>query len=285
MDDTVNPPIPALAASADEAALQQALEALFEPLAELAIARGVPCPTAEELLRRAYVQAANKAHSQLPAHRRVSRIATSTGLSRREVSRLTSPPPADGPAEAPRRPVANELFARWLSDPQYRDGQGQPLTLPQHGQPPSFESLAQSVTKDVHPRSLLEEVARLKMVQVDPAQHTVSLMREAFVPRADQQRLLQLMADNTGDHLRAAVANVLGEGREHLEQAVFADELSSESLEQLKAVIGQEWKDLLARLVPLLERMIEEDARAQRPQDQRVRIGLYAFTTPMGETQ
>lgn len=70
--------------------------------------------------------------------------------------------------------------------------------------------------------------------------------------------------------LRAAVDNVLGREREHLEQAVFADELSTESLQ-------------LARLVPLLEGLIAEDVRLGRTQDQRLRVGLYCYTSPMGE--
>lgn len=281
MNDPIPAFIPSAAASADEAALLRAFQALLAPLAELAVARGLPCPVAENLMRLAWVQAANRAHHMLPPHRRVSRIATSTGLSRREVTRLTTQD-VDR-AEPSRRPLANEVFARWLSDPQCRQADGRPRRLPRSGPAPSFEWLAQSVTKDVHPRTLLDELLRLNLVRLDDRGDEVELLREAFVPRGDSLRMMELLADNTSDHLRAAVDNVLGRGREHLEQAVFADELSSESLKCVRQHMNEEWQALLARLVPLLEGLIEDDARAGRLQDQRLRVGLYSFTAPMGE--
>lgn len=283
MNDPIPGFIPTAAASADEAALVQAFSALLAPLAELAVARGLPCPVAEDLMRQAWVQAASRAHHTLPAHRRVSRIATTTGLSRREVTRLTS---EDDKACAPaRRPLANEVFARWLADPQCRQADGRPRRLPRNGPAPSFEALAQSVTKDVHPRTLLDELLRLNLVRLDDAGDEVELLSEAFVPRGDRLRMMQLLADNTSDHLRAAVDNVLGRGREHLEQAVFADELSSHALQVARAQMSDEWNALLARLVPLLEGLIADDVRTGRVQDQRLRVGLYCYTSPMGENK
>ena len=155
--------LPAAAASADADALVQALNALLAPLAQLAVAKGMPCTVVEELLRQAFVRAARDAHPNLPSHRAVSRIATATGLNRREVTRLTQA----AAAPARRRPLAAEVFARWASDPLYRDARGRPLKLPRQGEAPSFETLAQSVTRDVHPRSLLDELLRLGLAAVD----------------------------------------------------------------------------------------------------------------------
>lgn len=282
----MNPPIPAMAegtSNPEESALVAAFEALLEPLAALAVARGLSCPTAEALMRRAWVQAASRAHDSMPAHRRVSRIATATGLTRREVTRLTNEDPET--SEPLRKPLSSEVFARWLTDPTTRDAEGRPAKLPRMGPAPSFEALAQSVTKDVHPRALLEELQRLGLVRLNPVEDEVELRESAFVPRGDRLRMLELLAANTSDHLRAAVDNVLGSRREHLEQAVFADELSRVSLQVLSTQIKDEWQALMARLLPTLENLIAEDARLGRQQDQRVRIGLYAYTAPMEGTQ
>ena len=270
------------APNAEEAALVSAFEALLEPLAALAVARGLSCPTAEALMRRAWVQAASRAHDSMPSHRRVSRIATATGLSRREVTRLTTEDPET--ADPLRRPLSSEVFARWLTDPATRGADGRPARLPRVGPAPSFEALAQSVTKDVHPRAMLEELQRLGLVRLDPVTDEVQLRESAFVPRGDRLRMLELLAANTSDHLRAAVDNVLGSRREHLEQAVFADELSRDSLQAISAQIKDEWQDLMARLLPTLENLIAEDARLGRQQDQRVRIGLFSYSAPMEGT-
>lgn len=264
-------------ASTDAEALMQALAALLAPIAQLAVAKGLPCTAVEELLRKAFVQAARAAHPALSAQRMVSRIATATGLNRREVTRLTQVE-AD---RAPRRPLSAELFARWASEPQYRDAQGRPRALARQGAAPSFETLAQSVTRDVHPRSLLDELLRLGLAELDASDDTVSLVHDAFVPRGDTTRMLGFLGQNVGDHLGAAVANVLGDGFRHFEQAVFADELSTGSVAATHATITAQWQALSAALVPQLEALIESDRAAGRVQDQRLRVGLFSYSETM----
>lgn len=265
--------------------LLAACRLLLTPLARLAVARGLPCAELEELLRVAFVQAAREAHPGIAPHRAVSRISAATGLNRREVTRLVQPagPAPDTPR---RRSPATETFTRWLSDPQYRvDGQA-PRVLPRQGTAPSFESLAQSVTRDVHPRSLLEELCRLGLARVDEAADTVELLRETFVPQGDEQRLFGFLGDNVGDHLAAAVANVLSPQKPpHLEQALFADELSQESIDQIRPLVAAQWQALVRSLAPELHRLIEEDRTAGRLQDQRLRVGLYAYAAGMAASE
>jgi hypothetical protein len=264
-------------APAEADALVQAVDALLVPLAQLAVAKGLPCAVVEERLRVAFVHAARRAHPNLLSHRMVSRIATATGLTRREVTRLTQPEAAP----PRRRPVAAELFALWTADPQYADPQGQPRRLPRQGAAPSFETLAQSVTRDVHPRSLLDELVRLGLATHDAADDSVALARDAFVPRGDSARMLGFLGQNVGDHLGAAVANVLGDGRQHFEQAVFADELSPQSVAALRERIDAQWRSLRNALVPQLTALIEADRAAGRAQDQRLRVGLFSYSESM----
>jgi hypothetical protein len=272
--------VPPTVDTAQAEALLQAIDRVALPLARLAVSKGLPFAVVEAQLKQAFVQAAREAHPQLPAHRAVSRIATTTGLNRREVTRLTqvsAPPP-------PRRPVAAELFAHWANDAAYKDTDGQPCVLPRQGAALSFESLAQSVTRDVHPRSLLDELLRLGLAVHDVELDAVSLVQDAFVPRGDVERMLGFLSDNVGDHLSAAVANVLSDGREHFEQAVFADELSAESIARLRSLVSAKWRDVTAALVPAIETLIEQDREAGRLQDRRLRIGLYTYTDSMDGT-
>ena len=55
-----------------------ALRNVLEPLATLAVQRGLPYAAVEELLRRAFIGAADAAHPDVLAHRKVSRLATTT---------------------------------------------------------------------------------------------------------------------------------------------------------------------------------------------------------------
>ncbi len=256
--------------------VSDAVAALLTPLATLAVARGLTCATVEEQLRHAFVRAAFDAHPEALPHRRVSRVAASTGLSRREVTRLLEAPGAP----APRAALASEVFARWTTAAAYRDAAGHPLALPRTGSAPSFEALAHDVTWDVHPRTLLDELVRLGFAELDAGTDTVRLLGTAFVPRGDDARMLGFLAANVGDHLRSAVANVLGARPPQLEQAVFSDELSAASIEALQTLVAERWRTLVDELVPAIDALIQQDREAGRPQDGRIRIGLYTF----GET-
>ena len=267
------PPAP----SDEQEALLAAFRKVLEPLARLAVQRGLPYAAVEELLRRGFVGAADAAHPDVLAHRKVSRLATTTGINRREVSRLLGVlHDVQASQQLPRRSLASEVFAHWMSNARYRDRRGEPRVLKRQGRAPSFESLAQTITRDVHPRSLLDELLRLKLAVQHDADDTVELVRDAFVPRGDRVRLLQYLGHNVGDHLSGAVANVLGDGRRHFEQAIYAEGLSEASVREAWQHIGELWKGLLGALVPALEDKVERD----RPRDgasHRLRLGLYTF--------
>lgn len=259
--------------SPEQQALQAAVAGLMASVARLAVARGLPYAVVDEMLKHAFVQAADAAHPGGLPHRKVSRISTATGINRREVTRLMQPAP-ESPARS--HSVAAEVFTHWRSQRPYRGRDGQPRTLPRQGPSPSFETLAHAVTRDVHPRSLLDELCRLGLANWDEASDTVALSREAFVPQGDRVRMLGFLGDNVGDHLRAAVDNVLRDSRVHFEQAVFADGLTAASIESVRPAVSAQWRDLLAALVPALEARVAADANEPGAQG-RLRVGLYTY--------
>jgi hypothetical protein len=257
-------------------ALHQALRRVLEPLAKLAVGQGIGYATLDAWLRAALVKEAFEAHPSLPAHRRASRISATTGLHRREVTRLLEEREASA---APKGSLAAEVFAHWRSDPAYQDMQGNPRVVPRLGPAPSFEALAHAITRDVHPRTLLAELLRLELARTREDDDTVALVSEGFVPRGDASRMAGFLGDNVGDHLSAAVDNVLQGGGRHLEQAVYADGLSHESLMEFKQLAMKQWQQVAQALVPELERLLARD-EARGGGTHRVRLGLYGYDEP-----
>ena len=262
-------------------ALSTALRQLLEPLTRLALAHGVTHATLDELLKQALVAEADRCHAALPPHRRVSRITTSTGIHRREAARLLEAL-RDGAAlqAPPARSQASELFHHWRTNPAYGDLRGSPAELPRSGPAPSFESLAQAITRDVHPRSLLDELLRLGLAAHDRERDTVRLVREAFVPQGDAAGMVGALGRNVGAHLAAAVDNLLRDGRQHFEQAIYAEALGEASMAEFRTLVRGQWQALLAQMVPALEAMVERDAAAPPGPRQRVRLGLYTHAQP-----
>ncbi len=258
-------------------AVLAALRAVLFPLVKLAMAKGVRYAEVDELVRDVFVKVAREAHAGVPVQRSVSRISASTGINRREVTRLIQ----DGPApESRTRSPANEVFARWISDPAWQLD-GVPMRLPRLGAAPSFEALATSVNRDVRPRALLEELVRLGLAQIHEDDH-VSLAEDNFVPSQDEGHMLDFLSANVGDHLHAAVDNVVQKGSvRHLEQALFADELSPESIAILRPQANSQWKALVKAMIPKVQQRLDLDKTQPAARDQRVRIGMYMYSETM----
>jgi len=256
----------------DGTALVGALASLLEPIALLAVTRGLPFAAVEDLLKAAFVETARRAQPESAGQRIVSRVATATGLTRREVTRLLEAPRGLPP---PRPSPATQVFTRWRTDPALRDKRGNVVALRRQGPAPSFETLARSITQDVHPRTLLDELCRLGLAVEDG--DSVRLVRDSVVASRGSERAFGFLAGNVGDHLRAGVANVLADAPPHVEQAVFADGLSGESMAAFQEIAKAQWQAVLAASAPALQALVDADAAAGRTADRRVRIGLYTY--------
>lgn len=261
-----------------------ALTELLAPFCELALAQGVKLQSLIDLLKLGLVDAAQvlaaEQASAAPGERSDSPLSDSqlsvmTGVHRKDLRALR-----DAGAARPARPknLAAEVFARWLSDPQYLTRKGQPRVLPRHkdaSDAPNFERLVEGVSKDVHPRSVLDELLRLKLI--DCRGETVRVVSNSFTPSEDLQAQLQILAANSADHLRAGRANLARGGKAFLEQAIYADELSAQSAEQFNRLTLGAWEQAFERLMPQLRELFKDDQSNRRAMTHRVRFGMYGY--------
>jgi Family of unknown function (DUF6502) len=264
-------------AASGTAALLTAFRDVLLPLTQLAVAKGVRYAELDEMLKSALIDAAQRAQADADQAPSVSRLSAATGINRREVTRLTQD---SSPDRSKPRSAVNQVFARWLSDPVYNQRPDKRRVLPRLGDAPSFESLATSVNRDVRPRTLLDELCRLGLACVHEADDTVELIKDNFVPSSDEAQMLAFLGANVGDHLRAAVENVSATGLRHLEQAIFTDQLSARSIEEVRPQVKAQWKAVVELLAPAVQSLMDEDSAAQRPQDHRLRIGMYMYAAP-----
>ena len=242
------------------------LDRLLDPLARLLIARGVLFPAFADRMKRNYLAAAERIVALEGQKVTDSRLSVMTGLQRRDIARLK----ALDPAPAPPTHLAR-LVALWQTDPAYSTG-GQALTLARSGAEPSFETLARSVRRDIHPRTMLDalEVAGTLSVEDD----RVTLLETSYQPLAGSEDQIAYLAANTGDHLAAATENVTGAGDPHFERAAHYGGLTPEQIAELKADYHAAQMDILRSLSQKAARM-----KRDRTGTARFRAGGYFYRT------
>lgn len=277
-------PPPASETSPEDQVLAVALQ-LMRPFSRLLIAQGLKYGEAAEVLKRAFVESGRAALEQAGTMPNVSRISVSTGLHRQDIKRLLET--SAGPI-ARGRSLAGEVYTRWLTDPAYRI-KGRPRDLPMRatGDRPSFEKLARAVSTDVHPRTIGEELRRLRLVEPVGAD-LLRISPEGFVPINERAGMLGFLGDNVGDHFEAAVGNVLGDRPRVLEQSVYADQLDDAGVAAADARVREIWRQTMDALVPLLETLIARSRDpapspdgATAPPRRRLRIGMYMHSEAM----
>lgn len=261
----------------------QAFQAAVRPLVRMLIRRGATYPAAAERLRQLFVEEAVREIEVRGMKPTASAVSLLSGVHRKDLRQreLASQAPAaadaaNSGAGAPGEPalgVIGQIVGRWMSDPAYRQG-GRPRRLQRGVGEGSFDALVQGVSTDVGPRAVLEEMLRLQVVRLD-GEH-IELDTAGTVPRGDFAAMAGTLGQNVGDHAAVACANLL-DGRDLLEQAIYVDEIGSESAEVLHQTATRAWRPVLARVLRVAEKRIARDAAKEEESGRRVRIrfGVY----------
>lgn len=173
--------------------------------------------------------------------------------------------------------ISSQVYARWVQDPLYRDRRKRPKPLPRLGSGASFESLARSVTQDVHPYTVLTELIRLGMakIEVRKGQEFVLPNQDGYIPPAGSREILDLFSANLSDHASAAVSNLLGHSA-RLEQSVFAEGITRESADYLGDLARKLWLQSRIEMLAEATRCYEAD-KHREDATCRLRFGAYCW--------
>ena len=260
------------------AALATALRALLRPLVRLLVRQGFLFPAFSELVKSLYVDVAQADFRLQGREPSQSRINLLTGVHRKDVKRLRETPPDTQTQQTRHVSLGALLVARWTSLPEFLDKQGQPIALSRqagNAAGPNFCQLVESVSKDIRPRVILDEWLHLGIVHIDEHNRVV-LNQAAFVPHEGLQEKLFFFGRNVRDHLEACEHNLQESLEPMLERSVYYDQLSPESVQQLRDLAKQEGMDLLQRLNKTAARLQRED-NSKDDAKNYFNFGIYWF--------
>ncbi|MGH0036052.1 MAG: DUF6502 family protein [Myxococcota bacterium] len=258
-------------------ALVTAVRRLLRPLVRLLLHFHITYPAFAAILKRAFVEIVDREFRLEGRAPTLSRVTLLTGIYRKEVKRLREELAVEqAPAAEPS--LGALVISRWAGAPEFSDAQGRPLPLertPSDGDRPSFTELVESVSRDIRPRSVLDEWLRLGVVEID-ADDRVRLRADAFVPASDVAEKSRFFGRNLHDHLAAAAHNLTGGRPPMLERSVFYAKLTPESVERLEGRARR----LAMRAIQTLNRealeLQQKDADA-RGAVHRMNFGVYFY--------
>jgi hypothetical protein len=259
--------------------LEQSLVVLA-PLVRWLLRSGVQYGSLAQALKGVFLDEARAELERTGTRPTDSALSVLSGVHRKDVRTLSGQPGANRPIHAPT--PASMVFTRWITDPIYRgvDPQDPQRTCPLRriarlGPAPSFEALARSVSSDVHPRTLLDELQRLGFARLEG--DDILLDADRFISPPGDADAARTLAVNTADHLCAAVHNLAAPADQRLlEQSIFADGLSTESAAFLSVRAREIWAGAFDAMVSAATARVNLD----QPRDDtpmRMRFGVYYF--------
>ena len=260
-------------------ALKTALLSILRPLVRYLIGRGWTYPVLGELLKSIYIAEAQAHNGGDPDSVTDSRISLLSGIHRKDVKRLRAElrDTSDRPAMRRDAGLAARVVASWVSSPRYLDARRRPKILPLSAPANriSFEKLVRDTRADMRPNVILEELARVGVVEIGE-DNMIRLLRNAYVSDLPRDKLAYL-GDNVCDHLQSALHNLTGQGRPFLERAVYYELITPEALEQLRPELFRLSEGFLQEVNRKVMPVNAEAIRRREPHGRRMRLGVFYY--------
>ena len=198
---------------------------LMRPLIRILLRHGVTYAELSEVVKTVYVSIA--AHEFRVPGKKMSkaRIAIVTGLTRKEVQRISEANNKD--VSGPRTNLSRigRVLSGWHTDPDFTGPYGMPLELRYDSDVPAdatFTRLVQRYSGDMTPRAMLDELLRVGIV-VETDQSWFKVLRREYVPYTLAPDFLETVGNGIHNFVHTIETNMrkAGPGQGRLERTVF----------------------------------------------------------------
>ena len=250
---------------------------ILRPLIRILHRKGLAFGEFSLLARKVYVEMAEEALKQVDEKPTSSRIAISTGLTRKEVAQLRQHD-AEQLVNVARYNRSVRVIGGWLSDPDFNNTEGKPAILNLQGQMPSFEALVSRYSGDMPCRAMLRELLQTGVVN-QPSENTVSLVTDAYIPQGNETEKLSILATDVALLVNTINHNLLCAADErYFQRKVSYDNLPEEVLPQFKQMVNEDAMALLIKFNAWLgQQDRDHNPTANGSGRMRAGVGIYYF--------
>ena len=255
-----------------------AVTKLLRPLIRILLRNGIPYGIFADLAKRVYVDIAADEFGIPGRKQSISRISIITGLSRKEVRRVSSLPEQRDEDATERYNRAARVISGWVRDRDFLDDQNHPAELRMEGSGPTFNELVRRFSGDVPARAVLDELLHVGAVE-RVGTHSIRLIQRAYLPKTDEASMLDIL----GTDVQALISTIDHNLRSRTQESFFQRKVAYDNLpveivqelRRLSSLKGQTWLEEMDRWLAQHDRDINPSVGGSG----RIRagVGIYYF--------
>ncbi len=263
-------------------ALARALATLLRPLVRVLLRNGLSYGVFAELARKVFVEVAFEEFAEPGRKQTISRVAALTGLTRKEVKRLTEIDEAGDEAAHRRFNRAIRVLSGWTTDQRFCDSRGRPYSLALEGKN-SFAELVKDFSGDVPTRAMLSVLRSAECVQLIGTH--VKLIKRAYVPAGDPVEKIRILGADSAELIATIEHNLRSPDDElRFQRKVFYSSVPDAVAREFQALAARKGQLLLEQLNTWLAEH-EHAPGADGARRKSVSLGIYYFEDDVAETR
>jgi hypothetical protein len=256
-------------------ALLGAFRQLLRPLVRILLRNGVSYGEYAEMTKIVFVEVAARDFPLENEKPTQARIAILTGLTRKEVSRISNLIEQKGGPSTANLNRVGRVLAGWHQDPDFTGPYGLPLELGFEGKPYGFTDLVRRYSGGMPPRAMLEELQRVGAVNVLPAGR-IKVLTRSYIPAHTDPAGVQFMGVALRDLAETLDLNLNNAAAGHFERRVWSPAgIDPTAMPEFDGLVNEKGQEFLETLDNWLTGK-ETDAE-HMPTDQKIRVGVGVF--------
>lgn len=262
--------------------MNDALRKVLTPLVRVMIRYGFSYGTFSEIARSVFVEQVYKLLQRENQKATASAVSAITGLSRKEVSRLSKGGDAELVETEQKRNRAAQVMSGWSNDPDFSN-QGQPKILPLTGESGSFAELVRRYGSDVTASAILALLIRNGAVENGDT--TVRLLSDAYIPMGTPIERLEVLGTDANELITTIAHNIdAAPDQRVFQRKVSVDQLSADDVADFRAFSDEQSQALLETYDAwLTNRARQFTSTDDVVKNKAVSVGIYFYASDRTE--
>ncbi len=216
--------------------LYSVITRILTPLVGVLLRNGIPFNVFSDLAKQAYIRVASK-EMVIPGKKQtITRIATITGLPRKEVGKIKDDAEKYQQKlySMQRHNRAARVISTWVREKAFHNKRGQPASLSLENEKNSFASLVKLSGVDIPPRPILDELIRSGTV-TRLKNGKLALLSHSYIPTGDDLEKIAMLGTDVRDLIKTINHNLTCEADDaFFQRKTIYDNIPQEKLETLR---------------------------------------------------